>query len=428
MPRAVKDARLDSRTARAQLKPSGQPYYRSIDAGLHLGYRRGKTAGRWVMRRYMGDERYVVETIGVADDLSDADGVKVLSYRQAQARLREFAGERNRLDGEYPTAPLTVKEALEAYLEWLAAHGKAGASARNRAENDILPQLGEIEVGRLTTKALRQWLFDVSVRPRRVRGKAGKPATSLERPTTEEDKRRRRSSANRSLTILKAALNRAFHEKQVSSDSAWRSVKPFREAELVRLRYLTKDEARRLFNAAPSDFRLLVNAALLTGCRYGELLRLHVADFNRDTGTLLIRRSKSGKPRHVILTDEGAAFFEQTCAGRTGDDVMLLKTDGSAWGTSHQARPMLEACRKARICPPLNFHQLRHTYASHMVMDGVPLIVVARNLGHSDTRMAERHYGHLSNDFMARTIRDLSQPFGTVDQTPITAFPNARRS
>ncbi len=153
---------------------------------------------------------------------------------------------------------MTVKEALETYLEWLAAHGKAGASARNRAENDILPQLGKIEVGRLTTKAIRQWLFDLSVRPRRVRGKAGKPATLLEPPATEEDKRRRRSSANRSLTILKAALNRAFHEKQVSSDAAWRSVKPFREAESVRLRYLTKDEARRLFNASASIVSQLV--------------------------------------------------------------------------------------------------------------------------------------------------------------------------
>jgi integrase len=365
---------------------------------------------------------------GVADDLSDADGVKVLSYHQAQARLRQFAGERNKLNGEDIAAELTVRTALETYLEWLDAHGKAGASARNRAENDILPHLGEIEVGRLATKALRQWLFNLSARPRRARGKAGQPARSLEPPTTDEDKRRRRSSANRSLTILKAALNRAFQEKQVASDAAWRSVKPFREAESVRLRYLAKDEARRLFNASASDFRLLVNAALLTGCRYGELVRLHAADFNRDTGTLLIRRSKSGKPRHVILTEEGAAFFEQTCAGRPGDEVMLLKIDGSAWGASHQARPMTEACRNAHISPPLNFHQLRHTYASHMVMDGVPLIVVARNFGHSDTRMVERHYGHLSNDFMARTIRDLSQPFGTVEQTTITAFPNARRN
>jgi integrase len=372
MPRVVKDAHLGSRTARADLRSSGQPYYRAIDAGLHLGYRRGKKAGRWVMRRYLGGERYLVETIGIADDLSDADGVKVLSYHQAQARLRVLAGERNKGEGEDPTAPMTVAKVLESYLCWLDSHGKAGATARNRAENDILPHLGEIEIGRLTTKALRQWLLDLSAQPRRVRGKIGKPSRSLEPPTTEEDKRRRRASANRSLTILKAALNRAFCEKQVLSDSAWRSVKPFREAESARLRYLSRDEALRLHNAAEVHFRSLVNAALLTGCRYGELIRLHVADFNRDVGTLLIRTSKSGKPRHVVLTREGTSFFERLCVGRSGDGVMLVKADGGRWGASHQARPMLDACGRAQISPPLNFHQLRHTYASHMVMDGVP--------------------------------------------------------
>jgi hypothetical protein len=64
------------------------------------------------MRRYIGDERYNVETIGVADDLSDADGVKVLTYHQAQDRLRQFAGERNKLNGEDIAAELTVRAVL----------------------------------------------------------------------------------------------------------------------------------------------------------------------------------------------------------------------------------------------------------------------------------------------------------------------------
>ena len=107
---------------------------------------------------------------------------------------------------------------------------------------------------------------------------------------------------------------------------------------------------------------------------------------------------------------------------------MLVKADGGRWAASHQARPMLDACGRAQISPPLNFHQLRHTYASHMVMDGVPLIVVARNLGHADTRMVERHYGHLSNDFITRTIRDLSRPFGTVEETNVSQLSEARAS
>jgi integrase len=49
-----------------------------------------------------------------------------------------------------------------------------------------------------------------------------------------------------------------------------------------------------------------------------ELTRLEVCDFNPDASTLAIRQSKSGKPRHVVLTDEGAAFFRRYCAGRSG--------------------------------------------------------------------------------------------------------------
>ena len=60
----------------------------------------------------------------------------------------------------------------------------------------------------------------------------------------------------------------------------------------------------------------LVQAALQTGCRYGELTRMEVHDFNPDSGTVSVRQSKSGKPRHVVLTDEGAALFTHLASGR----------------------------------------------------------------------------------------------------------------
>ena len=66
---------------------------------------------------------------------------------------------------------------------------------------------------------------------------------------------------------------------------------------------------------------------------------------------------------------------------------------------------MAEACTHGKIDPPINFHGLRHTWASHAVMNGVPLMVVAKNLGHRDTRMVEKHYGHLAPSFIANAIR-----------------------
>ena len=178
-------------------------------------------------------------------------------------------------------------------------------------------------------------------------------------------------------------------------------------------------EAKRLINASEPDFRKLVHAALQTGARYGELVRLTVSDFNPDVGTLHIRRSKSGKARHIVLTDEGRALFDQITAGRDGDEFILCKADGSAWDMSHQARPMAEAVKRAKIKPSISFHGLRHTWASLAVMNGVPLMVVARNLGHADTRMVEKHYGHLREDYVADEIRKGAPRFGKMQAAKV---------
>jgi integrase len=154
---------------------------------------------------------------------------------------------------------------------------------------------------------------------------------------------------------------------------------------------------------------------LHTGCRYGELGRLRGGDFNPDSGTVFVGQSKSGKARHVVLTDEGQRFFETLTAGRPGGALMLTHADGSGWGASHQIRLMAEACRAARIEPAAGFHILRHTNASHLVMSGVPLNVIAQNLGHADTRMTEKHYSHLAPSYIAETIRKFAPEYGTAD-------------
>ena len=140
------------------------------------------------------------------------------------------------------------------------------------------------------------------------------PATR-ETADDEDARRARKATANRILTMLKAALNRAFHADRVFSDSAWRKVKPFKKVDEAVVRYLSAAEARRLVRACPEDFRKMVQAALLTGCRYSELARLKCGNFNRDSGTLAIRLSK-GKIRHVVLTDEAKACFRGLDRGR----------------------------------------------------------------------------------------------------------------
>ena len=104
--------------------------------------------------------------------------------------------------------------------------------------------------------------------------------------------------------MLKAALNRAYNIGKTPSDDSWRKVKPHRGVDAAKVRYLTKPECQRLVNAADADLRAMIRAALLTGCRYGELAALGVGDFNPDVGSLTIRFSKAGKSRHIPLDDE----------------------------------------------------------------------------------------------------------------------------
>src|SRR3546814_15513256 len=101
--------------------------------------------------------------------------------------------------------------------------------------------------------------------PARRRTAKGAEQNFREPADTDEARRRRRSSTNRILTILKAALNAAYRNGKAPADDAWRRVRPFPKAETPKLRYLQEDEIRRLVNACDPAFRPMVQAALLTG-------------------------------------------------------------------------------------------------------------------------------------------------------------------
>jgi integrase len=194
----------------------------------------------------------------------------------------------------------------------------------------------------------------------------------------------------------------------------------------ARARYLKRGEILRFTNACDPDFRRLVQAALATGARYSELARLRASDFNPDSGTVHVRKSKSRKERHIVLEDEGIALFKAFAAGKANNDLLLPKDDGTAWGNSHQDKRMRAASNRARLEPHATMHVMRHTWASHAVMNGVPLMVVARNLGHSDTRMVERHYGHLSSSYIKDTIRASAPKFGLSPDSTVVPLTSVR--
>jgi integrase len=418
MARSARHSNLETRTGRARLAMRRAPYFVKVAKGLRLGYYRGSAAGTWIARRYLGTGKYDTAPLGLADDTTDSDGARVLTYFEAQEVLRQWAERRRVADhGGIRKGAYKVADAVRDYLEEIRAEKPAGAVRKNEYifNGSVLPELGAVLVDNLTTDRIRRWRDGLASRPKRVRAKrtAIKPATRTT-PDTEDARRKRKATANRILSMLKAALNRAFHAGRIVSDAAWRKVRPFGRVDEPVIRYLSTDQARRLVNACPADVRRLVQAALLTGCRYSELTRLRCSDFNPDSDTLAIRQSKGGKPRHVVLTIDARKLFLAWTGGRPTAANIFLRDDGETWGASHQQRPLIEASKAAKITPPATFHMLRHTHASHLAMAGTPLGVIAAQLGHADTRMSERHYAHLSPSYVADTIRANLPALGVV--------------
>jgi integrase len=428
MARTARNAKIDTRSARLKLTERREPYWTPISAGCAIGYRRGAKGGTWVARFRGEDERQHYEALGAADDARDADGLTVYSFPQAQEAARKFFARKAReLAGHVAPADsgLTVADALEAYFADREQRGSKGlAKDRASAKVRILPELGAVELAKLTTKRIRDWQSALATTPKLTRAPriVKRHKSSAVDMMDTDAVRARRATANRTLTVLKAALNHAFHEGRVEADVAWRKVKPFREADAPVIHFLSDDESRRIVNACDGAFRNIVKGALVTGCRYGELTQMRASDFNAEAGTITVRESKSGKPRHVVLTDEGRALFAELTAGRTGRDAIFLRDDGKTWGPSHQQRPLDAASVRAKIEPAATFHILRHTYASALAMRGVPMGVIAAQLGHSDSRMTERHYAHLSPSYVADTVRAALPALGIMEASNIAAI------
>ena len=336
MPRTVRDARLESRAARTRLTVRKEPYWRSISEGWHLGYYKGKREGTWVARFRPRGGTYEKKRLGRADDIEDTNGDTILDYKQAQEKAREWfrAKEQEAVgNGAEDPSSYTVCKATADYLEWFRGEKKSIRDTEYAVNAFILPEFGDLEVGKLTSQDIRNWHHSVASKPPRLRTRRGVEQRYRRQNDDDPDTpRRRKATANRILTILKAALNHAYRDEHVPSDKAWRRVQPFKDVDAARLRYLTQDECVRLVNACELDFRRLVQGALFTGCRYGELTALRVSNFNPDSGTIHVRASKKGKARHVVLTDEGQTFFAEATAGRGGRDPVFRRPDGEPWG------------------------------------------------------------------------------------------------
>ena len=414
MGRAVRDVRIDKREARMKLVTRSEPYWRLVSEGCHLGYYRGARGGKWVARfRKPGNAGgYAKTTLGEADDVRDADGEAILSFRQADDAAREWFDKQARGDKRPTGKPYTVGDALDDYIENFA--GKSLTATKSRVEAIIRPALGTVVVDALTAKQIADWHKERGKSPAKLR--TGKLAKEINvREASDEDAlRRRRSTANRDLTVLKAALNRAFREGDARSDDAWRKVKAFKAVDTAKARYLTDDEARRLVNAMDPAFRPMAQAAMLTGARYGSLCKAKVRDFDPQSGTVTLPDTKGGRAVVIYLEGEGGALFSRAAVGKLPTANLFMHPAGRQWAASEQSRYIQSACKDGAV-PTCTFHDLRRTYGARLARAGVPMPVIAEALGHADERMTRKHYAHLGPSYISTTIRQHAAGMGIVE-------------
>jgi integrase len=423
MARTARDSRLEARSNRVKL-PLGQRHWKVIDRGLAVGYRRTSEGyGVWLVRcKGTWSNAYVYRSVGRADDNQEADGVEVLTFSQAQAKARAFSQEINKTQLN-SGKPITVAEAASTYLEWFKDHRKSFRETAATIEAHILPALGTRLLSEIRTPELRKWHESLATAPARKRtSKTATKRATREAAASADEKRARRSTANRILTVFKAIANKAFQDGHVSDDIAWRRLKPFPNTDEPVTRFLSGAESKRLVNCCPGDFRKLVTAALLTGCRYGELARLTVGDVNLQTSMVYVTPdAKSGRGRHVPLNDEAQSFFGELLAGRRASEPLFQRPDGRIWGKNHHVRLLHAACAKAKIDPAISFHELRHTFASNLAQAGVDLLTISKLLGHADTRITSRHYAHLCDESLRHAVCKLPV-IGSAGQRRVVEF------
>lgn len=420
MGRAVKDAKLDKRDARLKLAVQKEPYWRLISEGAHLGYYRGSRVGKWVARYKAPGSTggYAKTTLGEADDTRDADGETILTFRQADDAARRWFAEKERGD-VVPVGPFTVSDALDEYEKaFKVRKGGIPTDLRSRIDEIIKPTLGAHEVTKLTKDVVGKWHDARAESPAKLRTRKGADQQN-ERPADDnEARRKRRATANRDLTVLKAALNLAAETRDWLPVAAWTTVKAFKGVDVPKRRYLNDDEARRLVNSSDPEFRPMVRAALLTGGRYGELRHAKVKDYDRQARTVFLLETKNSEQRPAYLDDDGVTLIEQSIAGKNPADFIFLRPDGAQWQKSQQQRRMEEAFDRAKI-DKTTFHDLRRSYGARLARGGVPMAVIAEAMGHKDERITRKHYAHLAPSYVSETVRSAMAGLGIVDRTNV---------
>lgn len=237
-----------------------------------------------------------------------------------------------------------------------------------------------------------------------------------------------KSTTNRYLALLKRMFSLAIDEGFAETNPV-RKVKFFSEAENVKERILREDEERRLVESSCGHMKEIVVFAVNTGMRLGEILNLKWSNVDMRSGIIKVEFTKSGKTRIVPMNDTVRAILSRP--RKRGEEYVFTNPD-SKDRFREIKRSFKTGCRRAGV-EGLRFHDLRHTFASRLVRNGVDIGTVRKLLGHS-TLLVTQRYVHSDEKALRSAVGSLvrngsllhpcdmdgRETFGEETQTPVT--------
>jgi len=330
-------------------------------------YRRGKDW--WIDYYFQGRRRR--EKVGSSKTLAET----VLKKRKVEIAENKF------LDIQRDSK-IKFEEMAKTYLEAYSKPNKRSSRRDEGIVKNLLPFFG----GR--------YLYEI---------------TPLD---VENYKRKRKeqvatATVNRELACLKHIFNKAI-EWDKARENPVIKVKFF-GVKNKRTRYLEKEEIKRLLSVCSEPLKSIVTVALNTGMRKGEILNLKWRDIDFNQKIVYLLETKSGEKREVPINEIVCnALLEMR--KHPNSPYVFCKEDGKPY---HKVQYSFEKALKKAEIKDFRFHDLRHTFASHLVMMGIDLKTVQELLGHKTFNMTLR-YAHLSSDHKKQAVDHFSAQMDTI--------------
>jgi integrase len=228
------------------------------------------------------------------------------------------------------------------------------------------------------------------------------------------------ATVNRELALLKHMYSKAIEWGRYEENPA-KKVKLLK-GEVKRVRFLMPDDVQKLLSNCADHLKPIVTVAVHTGMRKGELLSLNWDQVNFEQGIISLLDTKNHKRRDISMNETVKATL--TGMERKGSYVFSAE-DGGSFG---DVRRSFETALRRSGIQDFRFHDLRHTFASNLVMESVDIVTVMELMGHKDLTMTLR-YTHLAPNHKTKAVNildrvlSLNPPQSAVSQKVVSLRP-----